>query len=136
MSSLAQRVQQRRQIQEAARLGLQSGQEPGAVVAQQEPEVRQPCKPVQVTGDPLIDDFEPLLEVVGAHGGYAEEDFEMMRAVAADRSPAGLVEIERTIRQWRSDVVFNQLTDKLPDAARARAIEAMTPEPLAPRVRR
>ena len=136
MSSLAQRIQQRRHIQERARLGA-PGDQAGV------PDLGAPLgggagageQAAVDSGDPLIDDFEPLLLAIGGHFGYAADDFEMMRSVAKDRSAAGLEEIERTIRQWRSDVVVNNLVDQLPEGARARALGISSTGAEAPRMR-
>lgn len=69
-------------------------------------------------------DFEQLLQVIGRHYQYDEDDFNAMRALLADGSEAGSAELARTVNEWRLELVAQGLTAHLDEATAHRCWQA------------
>lgn len=124
MSSLLERIAQTKRQQAAARAGevvapVADAVVEGTSVATGAGAASPPA------GTDLAADFEALLQIIGRHYQYDQDDFSAMRALQADTSEAGRADLARTIHEWRLELVSQGLTDQLDDGAAQRCWQAL-----------
>lgn len=125
MGSLLDRIALAKRQQAAARSG-EAAASPAPDGAAEVGESLSPRAGAAVPSE-LLDlraDFELLLQVIGRHYQYDEDDFNAMRALLADGSEAGSAELARTVNEWRLELVAQGLTAHLDEATAHRCWQA------------